>query len=73
MVVDERVAGDAGADAQRERERRHVRRVAPDAAHQQHAGGHREHAGDGREADRDASTITEISSTSTGADPRAIG
>src|SRR5688500_1121964 len=43
VVVDERVARDAGADGQRERQ---VRSPAPgEAAHEHDAGGDREHAG----------------------------
>ena len=44
LVVDERVAGDAGRDRERDRQPA-AGRAAAHPAHQQHAGGDREHAG----------------------------
>ena len=74
VVVDERVARDARADAEREHERHRVRRDSPHAAHEQDAAGHREHADRGGARSRRAPrNSTEIASTSTGATPRAIG
>ncbi len=67
VVVDERVARDARADAEREDQRgSSVDRLGADAAHEQHAAGDREDADDRRAArGRAPSAIVEISRTST--------
>ena len=88
-VVDERVAGDAGGDGERERQRaaasggrlptRASRRAAAAsrlprrAAHEQHARADGEHARGLQAPTGAASSATETTSAITGAAPRATG
>ena len=73
LLVDERVAGDAGAGRERQRE---AAAVAPDAhaAHEHDPGGDRDHAEHLPGPPTPRPKITSVPSrTSTGAEPRATG